>query len=283
MAQEIVNAEAVGFGVEIECTLPNDVCPEVGAYHIGTQVPDLPPGWNAQRDASVSTRRERRALEIVSPVLRGAEGLAALKSVCDWLKARRANVNRSCGFHVHVDLDKTQKNTRAVATVAANLEKGLYAATGTKNREQGIYCRPISTCHAARIGQIGLVDRYRLINLNTRFPTVEFRAFAGTLNFTKMAAYIRVAVGIVQRATRVRKLPPWTPAVTPDNPRYDFKRKAGPGSCELCRLLYWIGWYDTGAGGRAYGMVGHGAPGLPTAAACKKALIELAAKYDRQP
>jgi len=277
MAATVVNAEGIGFGVEIECTLPRDLCPVVGGYHSGVQIPDLPPGWNAQRDGSIRHRGDRVGVEIVSPVLRGAEGLQQIKTVCDWLTARRATVNPSCGLHVHVDLDKTQQNTKAVLTVVANLEKGLYASTGTKSRERGSYCRPVSSCHAARSGQLSLVDRYRLVNLNTRYPTVEFRAFSGTLNFVKIVAYVRVAVGIVQRATAIKQLPPWTP-----RPVKTYKR-GGPGSCELCRLMYWLGWYTNGAGGKTYGGVGYGVPGLPTPEQTKKTLVRLAKKYDTLP
>src|SRR5579872_4097375 len=43
---------ALTFGIEIECHLPAGTI-EVGAYHLGTPVPGLPAGWNAQHDGSI--------------------------------------------------------------------------------------------------------------------------------------------------------------------------------------------------------------------------------------
>src|SRR5947209_4242565 len=96
-----MNANDLTFGVELEVTLPVGTCP-VGQYHFGVQVPQLPPGWKAERDGSIRPEAGYMAAEIVSPVLKGADGLRQLKAVCDWLQSVGAKVNRSTGLHVHV-------------------------------------------------------------------------------------------------------------------------------------------------------------------------------------
>jgi hypothetical protein len=71
-----VNVNDLTFGVELEVTLPVGTCP-VGGYHAGVQVPALPPGWKAERDGSIQAGPGYMAAEIVSPVLKGADGLAS--------------------------------------------------------------------------------------------------------------------------------------------------------------------------------------------------------------
>jgi hypothetical protein len=69
-----INVNDPTFGVELEVTLPVGTCP-VGGYHAGVQVPQLPAGWKAERDSSISAGAGYMAAETVSPVLKGADGL----------------------------------------------------------------------------------------------------------------------------------------------------------------------------------------------------------------
>ena len=64
------------FGIEIECLLPRGSV-RVGGYHAGIELGGrFPAGWNAQRDGSLrTTLRGYEGVEIVSPVLRGRDGL----------------------------------------------------------------------------------------------------------------------------------------------------------------------------------------------------------------
>src|SRR5687767_12830649 len=105
-----MNASDMTFGIEIECYLPESAFTSgavvAGGYHSGVQVPGLPAGWNAQRDGSLSSYgRGRRGVEIVSPVLKGADGVRQIKEVCAWLASVGATVRAECGFHVHVGFD----------------------------------------------------------------------------------------------------------------------------------------------------------------------------------
>src|SRR5262245_48018434 len=131
-----MNTNEITFGVEIECLVPVAANVQAGSYHHGVQVPDLPDGWNAQHDGSLHGGRGRRGIEIVSPVLKGADGFRQVKAVCEWLRRIGATVNRSTGFHVHVGVERTPENLKKLVTVAANFEKAIYASTGTKVRER---------------------------------------------------------------------------------------------------------------------------------------------------
>lgn len=276
----MATANEFTFGVEIECLIPDATAPRVGYRHCGRQIPSLPVGWNAQSDGSIAAALGYTPVEVVSPVLKGADGLRQLKDVCDWLRTVGAKVNQSCGLHVHVGVAKGgakgKKAMRAVVTAVANLEKAIYATTGTKARERSRWCKPISRNASAKDGNLGLVDRYHVLNVNTQKPTVEFRAFAGTTNFTKIASYIRLSVGFVQKALELLRLPPWTPAPILPGKAYD---RGSEGLSHLNRLMYWMGW-TKGKESRTFGDVGVGEEGLPTLEQSKAELNRLARKYD---
>lgn len=101
-----MNASDMTFGVEIETIAPQSAIDNdglrIGVYHYGFQVPYLPQGWKAEWDGSIDTRGGGRACEIVSPVLRGPEGLAQVAEVARTLEAKGHKVNITCGVHVHV-------------------------------------------------------------------------------------------------------------------------------------------------------------------------------------
>ncbi len=84
-------------------------------------------------------------------------------------------------------------------SLVGNHERAIYASTGTRKREQMMY--------AKRIKQYGNKDnaksrcesdRYHLLNLThlTRGKNrIEFRAFGGTLNKTKVVGYLMMVLG----------------------------------------------------------------------------------------
>jgi hypothetical protein len=283
-----VNVNDLTFGVELEVTLPVGTCP-VGGYHAGVQVPQLPAGWKAERDSSIQAGAGYMAAEIVGPVLKGADGLSQLKAVCDWLNGVGAKVNRSTGFHVHVGFDHCNDGAlHRLVSLVANFEKALFAATGTRSREESSYCRGIqgdhyfvTAFHATRVARPGLCrNRYHVLNLTNLLgygkPTVEFRVFAGTTNAVKAIGYVRLCLGIVEKALTMKKLPKWlakTPVGT--SPIH----RSGEGQTALTRLFYSLGWTK----GREEHTFGDIQPeGLPAIEATKKELMRLARKYDRR-
>ena len=75
-------------------------------------------------DGSLRAGRGRKAVEIVSPVLKGADGVRQVLAVVRELNARGATVNKTCGLHVHVGFDKNNRPAlERLVTLAANFEK----------------------------------------------------------------------------------------------------------------------------------------------------------------
>jgi len=248
------------FGVEIECFVPVD-CPIVsGSRHNGRPLPtDYPDGWKAESDSSLKTdKRGMRAIEIVSPVLSGRNGLEQVLAVTRKLVEMGAGVNRTCGFHVHVGAKSVAGELADnVAAWVSNLialmgqhEIALYASTGSRYRATVCqYTKSIKAPFNERkrdeikkkkwdvlTREITGIDRYRTLNvqnlLNHRM-TVEFRVFAGTLSAEKILGHIQMALGLCEKALG--------PAVKFDAPQTRIYR-GGDGARSLERLFYLLGW-----------------------------------------
>jgi len=287
-----VDVNEITFGVEIECYLPHGSIARVGGYHRGIQIDWAPQGWNAQRDGSLDRApRGYEGVEIVSGILRGADGLREVKFVVEQLRRLDAKVNATCGFHVHVGFPREAKPIERLTYLVANFEDALYAATGTSRRQQQGYSAPITddlrgldirraVRDSLRRGYARGIDRYRSLNLTNvlagRRPTVEFRAFQGTLNWQKMAGYIRLCVGLVERALTVKRRTSWDakpPVATSPIAR------SGKGATCLTRLFYQLGW-TKGRVSHTFGdLTGDD---LPTIKQSKRKLMEMARKYDRE-
>ena len=97
-----MDAKELFFGLELETTAPTSLYSEglrIGPRHRGIQVPYLPAGWKAEHDCSIQAESGRTDCEIVSPILKGAEGLAQVAEVCKILESKGHAVNASAGCH----------------------------------------------------------------------------------------------------------------------------------------------------------------------------------------
>lgn len=155
------------------------------------------------------------------------------------LEEKGHSVNESCGVHVHVGW-KREWDAATLArliTQVAYLEKGIYAITGTKSRERGSYCGGVRKYGNDKDAKASMdYNRYHLLNLNNlasgRQDTVEFRAFSGSLNPVKIAGWIQICLGVVERALIVSRKAKWNPPA----PKGGWK-KDGEGQTEAERLM----------------------------------------------
>jgi len=243
----VVDVDAMTFGVEIECTLPNRYVRaqriQIGGYHRGAELPaPFPTGWTAQHDGSLDAEPGFTAIEIVSPVLKGTAGLEEVLRVYSILNEAGVQVNSSCGFHVHVGV-RSVLGTRAsdeglvVRWVRRMLhlvsvhELGLFAITGKRSRLDNTYCETIKRQWdqvletTSRLETITRKVEYHgeryhtlnLCNLTGGKRTVEFRLFGATLDGIQALGYIVAALGIAHRAAECGVAPQFdshTPVVT---------------------------------------------------------------------
>ena len=243
------NASETYFGIEIEGHLSIETVQRermtIGNYHHGIQVPFLPTGWSAERDGSIRTPNGRVACEIVSPKLKGAEGIAEVIRVLGILNEKGMKVNTSCGLHcsVYWDRNNSSELLSKLISITSYLESGLFAITGTKSRERGTYCNGIKKWGNAKNAK-KYMDPYRYTTLNITnlyrgCDRVEFRVFSGSTSATKIVGWIQVCIGIVERALTTRRLPAWNP-----KPTVGGWKKTGPGASECERLMGYLAWSD---------------------------------------
>ena len=164
-------------------------------------------------------------------------------------------------------------------TIVAYAERGLYAITGTKNRERSRYCGGVRKYGNGKDAKPVLDrNRYHALNLtnlaNGRSETVEFRVFSGSLSATKVCGWIQVCLGLVERALTAKRTPTWNP-----KPLSGGWKKAGEGASEAERLMGYLAWgagYARIHGGRQYGWISDAIPQEQV----KNEFRRLAAKYD---
>lgn len=270
-------AAEMTFGIEIETTIPAGRL-SVGPHGAGYDIPGLA-GWKADRDPSIRASRGREACEFVSPIFRGIEGLKQFKADLALIREMDANVNGTCGVHIHIGFNRSDlPATERLTTLVSNFEKAIYASTGTKNRERGRWCGGLNHYGSAELALQGTRrTRYHILNLISHHQTVEFRPFSASLNQQKMIGWIRLCIALVEKAVNAKRIPKWNaPVVAETSP---LKRK-GEGQTHLTRLFYGIGW-TKGDRQRVCGdLTGDGLPSLATS---KRTLMALARKYDAQP
>ena len=283
-----MNANDLTFGIEIETIAPDSAVRNdglrIGGYRRGIQVPYLPAGWKAEADGSIDNGNGGHRCEIVSPVLRGPEGLAQVAEVMRILEAKGHRVNASCGVHVHVGWEREWPSIALarLVTIVAYVEKGLYAITGTKNRERGRYCGGVRKYGNEKDAKPNLDrDRYHALNLTNLArgskDTVEFRVFSGTTSATKAVGWIQVCLGLVERALSAKRMPKWNPGALSGG-----WKKAGPGQSEAERLIGYLAWgagYARIHGGKQYGWITDAIPQEQVKAEFRR----LARKYDAMP
>lgn len=160
-------------------------------------------GWRIKSDGSVSGP-DGIGLELVSPPLTGEDGLAQVRTACEWLNANGAAVNRTCGLHIHLDVrDCGADGIKRFARSYHN-NQDLINFLVSPSRRDGMYCRPLAGVMAQvercrERYEFGRVHRYHAVNVAAfpRHGTVELRQHQGTLSFRKIEAWLKFGQGML--------------------------------------------------------------------------------------
>lgn len=167
--------------------------------------------WKIVTDGSI---RGEHGNEIVSPVLRGMDGIEQIKKVCIALGKAGAQVNKTCGFHVHLGAnDLNLENMKALVRSYINLENPIDAIMPESRRgNSNSYCKNLTSVsgidgkitNAANMTQLvnAFGGRYFKLNLQsiTRHGTVEFRQHSGTITFSKIKNWLLICARMVEYA-----------------------------------------------------------------------------------
>lgn len=182
-------------------------------YHHGTNSRNLT-HWEVKPDGSVSqgaTPEYRYDAEIVTPVLKGNEGLQVLKAVCTWLVSSHAfKVSKVCGLHVHHGVSARELN--ALAKTWVKIE-GVVMNCLPGSRKGNRYCKPWKNRYArgseTMLEELGAMQWYSRYLFNDRYynlnfasysmrGTVEFRCAAGSFEYEKISQWLLCTQAIIE-------------------------------------------------------------------------------------
>ncbi|MGI4873365.1 MAG: amidoligase family protein [Janthinobacterium lividum] len=165
------------------------------------------PHWKIVSDGSITGPN---SFELVSPVLRGLEGLAELEKACRALKICNAQVNASCGLHIHFGArDLAVEHFRQLVRNYLVLEPTIDQLMPTARRaNNATYCLGLlrgrtqveaertilaaTTVEALALAANGN-SRYFKVNLKSFsvHGTVEFRQHSGSTDYEKISMWIK--------------------------------------------------------------------------------------------
>lgn len=194
------------FGVEIECFVNRGAIRTAAertgmAYEYeGYNHRDGHDYFKFTTDGSV--RGMADPIECVSPVLAGVNGKNTLKNAVKTLNAAGANVNQTCGLHVHIGASKlTAKQYCNVFVNYAYLEAVIDTFMARSRRADNAYYAQTLQDHLYYLEQAVTIEnvqralgncRYHKVNAESyrRHKTIEFRQHAGTTNYEKIINWV---------------------------------------------------------------------------------------------
>ena len=196
------------FGVEIECFNVNKE--EVKRRLEEKEVQSIITGYNHYDQRSAYKLGDDGSIngimecEVVSPVLKNFN---SLKEVCNVLKEHGAEVNKSCGLHVHFGIKNLSCHQVIKLLLDYNKIQKLVSSFMPMSRRNGRYCQYLQDSEISRLKRLqdmdendldmnmvidAVCDRYRTINIHAycNHKTIEFRQHNGTTDYTKIRAWI---------------------------------------------------------------------------------------------
>lgn len=199
------------FGIEIEFIGDREAAARaINAAGIGCNVQEYdhrtPTAWKIVTDASIGYENG----ELVSPILRGEEGLEQVRKVCSALRSIGHKVDKRCGVHVHVGVPElTGPEIANVFKRYLAGEDKIDAIMPRSRRGNGNrFCYSL-TQYRARIETANSVrdlqnafysERHVKLNVMSyvRQKTIEFRHHSGSLSGEKVTNWIQFCVGFVE-------------------------------------------------------------------------------------
>jgi hypothetical protein len=201
------------FGVEIECVLKNteDRDSLLGAIRAtGVRAEDIHAYEHTRNSHGVWIIKDDGSLvyggvEVVTPILKGEDGLADLRKVVAVI-ARYAKIDKRCGLHVHhgasdltgaafIRLYKVwERNQNVINYLVAPSRRNNGYCNALADHFPDRYrngCRPLDV-RSEIPGRIGNAEGRAAVNFQsyTLRGTIEFRQHHGTLNIEKMIAWL---------------------------------------------------------------------------------------------
>lgn len=228
------------FGVEIECLMPSGTnvsyqtvaerITEAGVYcSFAGYTHGRNSQWKIVTDASVSGPGYY-GMEVVSPIL-SADDFDQIDKVCAVLSSLRAQVNRTCGLHIHVGTSGVSLDAlKRLAVLYGEVEPLIDNLMPPSRRaSMNAYAQTLTALvrrqnevkaarAASELANLVSAGRYGKVNFASRHPTIEFRQHSGTIDPAKIRHWARFCAKLVETAQREEVLMRDVPVVVPAVP-----------------------------------------------------------------
>lgn len=240
------------IGIELECfgAAYGEVVAAVQSvgekcYSVHYDHRDSHDEWKVMYDGSLSALD--KPFELVSPILRGEEGLRRIEKVCLALESIGVKIANDCGFHVHVGAADLSEQAYVDTFYNYAKAENVIEQCLPPHRRTSRWCKKVSTLlsrlrTATTRGEVRSMchhDRYYSVNAvayegernHAGHKTIEFRHHSGTINYQKISQWVRMCVKLVEYSEKEGKVSgdintiadmPW---LTPDGKVY-FKMRA---------------------------------------------------------
>lgn len=176
--------------------------------------------WQVKPDGSLSPYG--KALELVAPTLPGTpESFEQVRKVVEWLGANGFDVNRSCGFHVHINAADLTAAEQAAVAFRYHLHRNDINAVLPPSRHNGSYCQALDNHAVDKVKQAlggratvwNHAERRVAVNLEhaNSGPSgrrIEFRQHSGTLNWGKIFGWYSLLCDFVAETVRLYRAAP---------------------------------------------------------------------------
>lgn len=169
----------------------------------------VPRNWKIVTDASVGYDTGG---ELVSPILRGEDGLRQVTTVLAALRSAGCTINRSCGLHVHVGVADLNIDEMSRAFVRYKQCEAQIDSIMPRSRRLNDN-RYVCTLQNYNFNQLAIraphelesaMGRFRHLKLNfmsyARQKTIEFRHHGGSLNTDKVINWIKFCVNFIEQS-----------------------------------------------------------------------------------
>lgn len=176
------------FGIELESSKCDD-------YYQWAKDTD----WGAKSDGSIE------GMEFVSPPMHGNDGYDSIMEFCQNAIDNDCQVNKKCGFHLHIDLSDTTADQRKAIALAYHYTRKLWAKFVHPDRRDTSYARYSSDSQFNRSGywdrdkivksndHPNVPERYIWVNWRSfqRFKTVEIRSHEPTFDSLAVVNWVK--------------------------------------------------------------------------------------------
>ena len=205
-------SNAMTFGIEIECIGLSCTQAQVALSNAGISVVNngythaVIREWKVVPDGSLHARNG--SCEVVSPILRGQDGMNQVRTVMMILRTAGATVNPSCGMHIHLGVEHYTPQILANIVMGHQQWQIAFDAFTTPKRQvfttTYLGKRTMASAHDLARMIAGCVDnrevknivergsRYKNLNVVSfkKYGTYEIRNHQGSLNGMNATAWI---------------------------------------------------------------------------------------------